>query len=461
MLNFGGRLTQYKEGSIHELWIISYPLILSVLSTNIMLFLDRLILAKYDTHAMNAAVMSSLLFSAFQYGTMGIASISEVFVGQYNGAKKYQKIGEPVWQSIWFSLLTSFMFFPLGIFASVFFTFSPEYLEDGVPFFKTLMFFGPTFPLAAALSSFFVGRGYVKLVMVTTVLSNVLNILLDFLLIFGIENISPALGATGAAIATGVAQTVQVFVLLIVFLKICNQKNYGTNHWHFKPNLFWQTLKVGTPTALSGIIEGAAWGVLTQLLASVSEVHITIFSIADNFFVLFAFGFWGLQKGVTTVAANYIGANREEVVTKTLQSGVKIVLIIMLLLTIPLLFFPEQLFEFFLKQELSFILNEEILKYARVTMLWLWLYLMFDAISWLISGVLTASGDTKFVMIMNSVSAWAFSVLPTYLYVVYLGGSPTVSWALCTLYGLLNVISFFLRYKNKRWGTREAFHVLT
>ena len=460
MLKFGGRLTQYREGSIHELWTISYPLILSILSTNIMLFLDRLILAQYDTRAMNAAVISGLLFSAFQYGTIGIASITEVFVGQYNGAKKYHKIGEPIWQGIWFSLLSCLLFFPLGIFAGNFFISSPEYLEDGVPFFRTLMLFGPAFPLVAALSSFFVGRGYVKLVMVTTILSNVLNILLDFPLIFGVGNLLPPLGATGAAIATGVAQMIQAIVLLAVFLQARNQKAYGTNQWHFKSDMFWQMLKIGTPSALSGIIEGMAWGALTQILASISEMHITIFSIADNFFVLFAFGFWGLQKGITTVSANYIGANREEVVAKTLRSGIKMVFIIMLLLTIPLYFFPEQLMELFLKHDASLILTEEILKHAKTTMIWLWLYLMFDAIAWLISGVLTAAGDTKFVMAMNSFSAWAFSVLPTYFCVVYLGGSSTISWALCALYGLLNVISFFLRYKNKRWQTLEAFHAL-
>lgn len=459
MSNFRGKLTRYSEGSIQELWAISFPLILSVLSINTMIFLDRLILAKYDTRAMNAAVVAGLVFSIFQYGAMGIAAISEVFVGQCNGAKKFRKIGEPVWQMIWFSLMTCLLFVPLGLYAGPLFIPNPEYVADGIPFFKWMMLFGPAFPLVAALSSFFVGRGRVKLVMSTTILSNVLNVCLDFLLIFGVDGLFDPLGAKGAAIATGVAQTMQAIVLLAVFLRKKHQLTHGTGHWQFKPKLFYQEICVGVPSALSSIIELSAWSMLAQILTSVSEAHITLFSIGDSFFVLFTFGFWGLQKGITTVVSNYIGANREEMIGPCLRSGVKIVLGIMLVFTIPLFFFPEVLAKQFLNEEA--LLNEELMGHATLAMRWLWVYFMLDAMAWLITGVLTAAGDTKFVMMMNGVSAWVFSVIPTYFFVVYMDGSPVVTWILCALYGFLNSLCFYLRYRSKRWAQELPLHAMT
>jgi len=135
MINVRGQLTRYSEGSLRELWTISYPLILSMLSVNIMIFIDRLILAKYNTGAMNAAVVSGLIFNIFQCGTVGIASISEVFVGQYNGANKYEKMGEPVWQMIWFSVMTAALFVPLGLFAGPLLIRNPDYAADGISFF--------------------------------------------------------------------------------------------------------------------------------------------------------------------------------------------------------------------------------------------------------------------------------------------------------------------------------------
>lgn len=460
MSNMRGNLTQFTEGSVKELWAISFPLILSMFSINVMTFVDRLILARYDIRAMNAAVVAGLVFSIFQFGAMGIAAVSEVFVGQYNGANKYRKIGEPVWQMIWFSLMTSLFFIPMGLWAGQLFIPNPEYAADGIPFFKWMMLFGPAFPLVTALSSFFVGRGSVTLVMITTVLSNVLNILLDFLLIFGVQDLIPAMGASGAAIATGASQAVQAILLVAIFLHRRHREKHGTGEWVFKPKLFWQVLKVGFPSAMSSIIELSAWSVLAQILASKSDAHITLYSIGDSFFVLFTFGFWGLQKGITTVVANYIGAGREDLKGKCLVSGIKIVVAIMLLFSIPLCFFPEALVNQFLNPEASLEMNQELMAYATIAMRWLWLYFILDAISWLICGVLTAAGDTKFVMIMNSISAWVFAIIPSYFIFTYLNTSPVVTWIICAGYGLLNSFSFFLRYRSQGWYKKEPLHAL-
>lgn len=453
-------LTRHPEGSIQELWAISFPLILSILSINVMTFIDRLILAKYDIRAMNAAVVAGLVFSIFQFGTVGIAAISEVFVGQYNGAKKFSRMGEPVWQMIWFSLMTTLIFWPLGLYAGPFFIPNPEYVADGIPFFKWMMIFGPSFPLATALASFFVGRGRVKLVMTVTILSNVLNVCLDFILIFGIEGFLDPMGAQGAAIATGVSQMLQALVLFCVFLRRRHRETHGTCEWRICSKAFMRAIYIGVPSSLSSIIELSAWSVLAQILANVSEAHITIFSICDSFFVLFSFGFWGLQKGMTALVANYIGANREEMIGACLRSGIKIVFGIMLIFTIPLFFFPEVLVQQFLNSD-NPVINEELMQHAAVAMKWLWVYFMLDAVSWLICGVLTAAGDTKFVMIMNGMSAWLFSIVPTYIFVVYLGGSPVVTWMLCALYGFLNTISFYFRYRSKRWCADQPLHALS
>jgi len=459
-LRSSGQLTLYPEGSIQELWAISFPLILSIFSVNLMYFLDRLILAQYDTHAMNSAVVAGLVFSIFQYGTIGIASISEVFVGQYNGAKKLSRIGEPVWQTIWFSIMTIFLFIPLALFAGPYLIPNPEYQSEGIPFFKTLMFFGPTFPLVASLSSFFVGRGRVKLVMVTTILSNVLNVTLDFVFIFGVPDVIPALGAKGAALATGISQAVQTIVLFTFFLNRTHREAYGTGFWQFNPKLFWQSFQLGVPNSISSIVELSAWSILALILASISDMHLTVFSIGESFFTLFAFGFWGLQKGITTVASNYFGAHHDDKISETLSSGVKIVLIIMLIFAIPMLIFPDPLISQFLNPSESPLQNAELQNYLVIALRWLWVYFLLDAIAWLISGVLTAAGDTKFVMVMNSISAWAFSVAPTYVVVSYFDGSPVITWTLSAVYGLLNSVSFYLRYRKRR-GCSIPLYALT
>ena len=63
-----GKLTPYLEGSIKEVLHVSGPLMISYLSGYLMLFVGRVILARFSTEAMNAAATISLVCYIFDYG---------------------------------------------------------------------------------------------------------------------------------------------------------------------------------------------------------------------------------------------------------------------------------------------------------------------------------------------------------------------------------------------------------
>lgn len=451
--------TLFPAGSIQELWAISLPIMLSLLSANSMIFFNRLILAQYSTTAMNAAVLATSIFSIFQLGSIGIATITEIFVAQSNGAKHFYRLGDPVWQMVWFSLLTSIFFIPLGIWGGQYFIVNPDYQADAIPCFQWLMFFGPLFPLCGALSSFFIGRGCVKLVLINTVICNVLNILLNMIFVFGIDDWIPPLGAKGVAFAMGTAQTILAVLLGAAFLSKTNRKNFGTGHWKFKPRLFMKSFSIGFPNAISSTVEYAAWATLTQILAAASDMHLTVFSISDSVFYLFVFAFWGLQKGVTNLAANYIGAKQEYVISKILRSGMAIIFVMMLFLIIPLFIFPDVLINLFMDGET--MNNPELREHLIRSLHWVWGYCFVDAFAWLFCGVLMARGDTTFVMIMNTITAWAISIIPLHFALTHFSGTPTAIWFLFVVYGFTNALAFYLRYKHKRWRLRAPLHAAT
>src|SRR5271154_819728 len=96
-------LTSHPEGSIRELWRISFPLMISTFASLLMIFTDRIFLARYSLSDLNASVTAGTLAWAIISGLGMITAMSEVFVAQYNGAKRYDKLGAPVWQMIWFA----------------------------------------------------------------------------------------------------------------------------------------------------------------------------------------------------------------------------------------------------------------------------------------------------------------------------------------------------------------------
>lgn len=126
-------------------------------------------------------------------------------------------------------------------------------------YFQWLICFTPLASLAGALSTFYIGRGKVKFVTCVIIGANVINVFLDVFLIFGVESFIKPLGVVGAALATGISQTLQACILLVAFLRKKNRKRHGTNHWRFNKDLFKQCLKVGIPSAAAQTMELMAW----------------------------------------------------------------------------------------------------------------------------------------------------------------------------------------------------------
>ncbi len=417
-----------------------------------MLFFDRLILAQYSTTAMNAAVAAGIMCITLGFFVYGIAAISEVFVGQYNGANKPEKLGEPVWQMIWLCIFAWICFIPIAVWGGA--PLLAKTLEpDGVPYIKVYMLFGALLPMSGAIAGFFVGQGRTQIILVASVIGNVVNLILDIFFVFGVEGWIPSMGTKGAALATGIGLLVQVLILLAMFLSPHNRKAHNTHIWKFIWDPFWKCVKVGTPSAVSHLLELAAWSILTNVVALVSDAHITVYAVGQTLFILFTFGVEGLYKAIIAISSNYIGANRHDVIPETMRAAVRLTVIASSLLLIPLIIWPEPLIYVCLGDYTGSMPFDTIVGLIKTSLIFVWFFFIADMLAWTSIGVLTGAGDTKFVMVANAITSWSFALVPTYTLVVIMGYGPVTPWILAVVYGGLNALVFYLRYKGGKWKT--------
>lgn len=444
-------LTKYEEGSIRELWKISFPLMLNSFSVMFMLFIDRLLLAKFSTAAFNAAVNATTLGWGFMAAWIVLAGIAEVFVAQYNGAGEKNKLGEPVWQMIWLSLASIFFFFPMSFWGPEFFygAGNQHYLEK--QYFSIMMLFAPVFPLYSALCSFYIGQGKTLLITFLSLAANIVNAILDYILIFGIEGWIPSLGITGAAIATSIGGVFEVVVLGFCFLSEKTHETFGTRNYSFSLTSMWQCIKVGLPGAVFVGIEIFGWACFYLIMTMLGESYITIAGICQSVAILFFFLAEGISKAVTAIAGNLIGAKRAFIIDKVLYSGFRL----------HILFFFGFLFLYYLSND--FVIRQfmsdkdfasiELRSSAAICLFFMIVYLLFEGIRMLYSGILTAAGDTYFLLVAGSLSVWVLMVLPNYLLMI--GEKANIEWYIGTwiFYSILAAAIYHWRYIKGHWQT--------
>jgi len=440
-------LTRYPEGSIRELWSISLPLMISSLASLFMIFTDRIFLAHYSTGALNASVNAGTLAWAMMAGVGMITAMSEVFVAQYNGAKLTKRLGVPVWQMIWFALFSLAFFLPMAIWGAPALFSGDRYGDLEIPYFRWLMIFGPSYALMMAFSGFFIGRGKTKTLIWLAIVTNLINILFDWTLIFGIPGLVPEMGIQGAAIATCLGYLFESAALAYLFLKKENRIQFGTARWHLNWGEMKKCCKIGVPQGVFCALEIFGWAVFYWMMTDLGEKHITISSICQSFTILLSFFYDGLSRGAAAVAGNFIGSKRYHLVGKVLKSGSLLLLLFSLASALILVVDPIDTVRLLFIQHP----DESIVDSLKICMMFAFTYIFFDGLRWIFSGLLVAAGDTFFLLIAGSLSVWVFLLAPVYFIVVKQSLAVEYAWGLTVLYAALFFIIYGIRFKQGSW----------
>ena len=418
---------------------------------SLMLFFDRLLLSRYSVSALDAAAMAGTLAFAFLILPITISAISEVFVGRYNGEGRHHALGWPVWQMGWFALmlipiclLVGWALPPLAFEES-------NYAQKAV-YFKYIMAIGPLFIATTAVAGFFIGTGRVRVITVTAIISNCINIILDSLLINGWGAL-PALGIRGAAIATAIAEFSHLFILVSLFLSHDNRKGKGTGDWHFEKGIFTEAIRVGFPSGLGLSLEITVHYAFFYLMERVGQHQLTIAALTQSFFLLLIFTYEGLSKGVTAICSNLLGSNSERtLLLRVIHSALLIHTIFALILTTTVYFCYDDIVTLFLNQrEEGQLLMPTLITQIQWAFGWLCIFYLFDGYARVFIGMLTAAGDTAFILYTNVTANIAFYLVPLVISTIYFGRGTATAWMIIAFYGCTITTIFRYRYYSERW----------
>lgn len=439
----------FQSFSTFATFRVAFPLMLVALSSNMMLFFGRMVLAKYDIHAMNAAASTVLICNVFQVAGLSITAMAEVFVGQNNGAGNLKQVPNAVWQMIWFSFALSLLFVPIAIWGGGLLI-ANRFQELGLGYFQITMLGGFLVPLLGALASFFVGTGNTTPLIISAVMANITNAYLNITLVFGVSGVISPMGADGAAIATVVALGAQVLFLAGVFVSRSNHAVFNTRLPTFDKWQMLECLKVGFPNALSRMIEIAGWATIVAYLSTVDERYVTVQTLCHSLIIMFMFAVEGLSKGVTAIVSNAIGQGAYSAINTIVKSAGNILIVILIGLWFILWHAPEATILKVMNQ--AQFVDSDLIRYVTLAFKGLWVYFAFNGLSLIIWGVLTAGGDTKFIMWCNTISTWVFAVIPVYVWVENFPATPAIPYQyIAPVYGFLAFLIVAVRFYSKRW----------
>lgn len=448
-----------------EVLAVGTPLMVSMGSSTLMQFTDRIFLGRHDVNELAAAVPGGLaaflLISLF----MGAASCVGVLVAQYHGACRPERVGPALWAGVWFSLASGVLLAALAGLGGPLFDLAghPESVRElEVDYFRILTLGGGVLVLSTALSGYFSGLGHTMPVMAVNLIGAAANIPLDYALIFGRLG-APELGIQGAAIATVLGSVITCLLLCLLLLAPEAQNRHRVrSSWRFEADMLGRLMRVGLPAGVQFFLDIMAITGFLLLVGRMGLVALSATNIAFSINSLTYLPVIGLSIAVSVLVGRSQGQGKADLARRAAGNTLFLALCWMVPMGLLFLLAPGPLLDLFQSASTDAALVAAggppfaaIRETGIVLLRYVALYSLADAVSIVYFGALKGAGDTRFVMLTMLAASLGVLILPAwYLVETGLGGIHG-PWLCLSAYICFLAASFGLRFRHGAWAKRS------
>ena len=444
-----------RWSGLAEVLRMAGPIALGSMSWSIMGFVDQVMIAKLGKEALAAAGPAgiwSFTLATFFMGTVGCVA---TFVAQSIGRGRPSDCGRYAWQGIYLSLgagLVALALWPVSDSFFVFMGHGAEVARLETIYFKIRLFSYIFIAWQMALSSFFQAIGRPMIATWASIAGNVVNILLDYLLIFG-PWIFPAWGIAGAAVATVVALLVQTLMLQTIFMRPGMDRRYNTRGgWRLDGTKLAELFRIGWPAGATHFLDVANWAIFIGFIVGrLGETVLAANNAALNFMSLCFIPALAINQAIAPIVGVWIGRARFDMVKARTYTALKVNMVYMSLMGIVLAVFAKPLIKIFFSDD------PEVLRLGHTLIIMAAFFQLFDAVNITVSGALRGAGDTRWMAWVAFIGAYVV-FLPcatTLAHVLGLGALGAWMGAMVYIASLSGVYLF--RFRRERWHDIRIF----
>ena len=382
---------------------LAFPVVMAELGWMTMGLVDTLMVGRLSPEAIGAVGIGTSLFMGVCIFGMGLLLGLDTLVSHAFGASRVDDCHRWLLHGVALSLLLSAPITGIVLALSAALAgwgLHPDVLRLTQPYLNVLAWSIPPLLLYASFRRYLQGMGVVRPVMIALVLANILNVFVNWLLIFGRLG-APAMGVRGSAWATVCARVVMAGVLLGVILYREHGRRPGLfeTSLRIEPSRMRQLLALGLPAAGQVTLEVGVFAAATALAGRLAPASLAAHQIAIN---LAAFTFM-VPLGVASAGAVRVGqAVGRRDPAGAARSGWTAILFGALFMSsaaAAFLIVPRTLIGAFTSDASVVAIGVSLLFVGAV-------FQLFDGLQGVATGVLRGLGDTRSPMLWNLAGHW-------------------------------------------------------
>lgn len=405
-----------------EIISLAWPSITEQILEMMVGMVSTIFMGRIGTYAVAAIGMINMLMGFLQTVFSGLSIGTTVIIARVTGEGNKEDAKRALVQSGYMAIVVGVLLATFGRLFSgqllgLFFGGAErEVFNAGIGYFNIVLINLPFLVLDIIVSGAMRGAGDTKTPMYITGGVNVLNIILNTALIFGVPALHiPAFGIVGSAIAVTTSRIIGVTVRVLV---LYNFKGLKLNmsikdDYTMRPEMMKRIINVGVPGFIEQVVMQGGFLVLQIIIVTLGTVSMAAYQIGININALAFFPIFGFSIANTTLVGQSLGEKNYKKAETYAYEGLKIAMAVAFVIGILMAVFAKHLAGWYSSDPL-------VIKEAVGIVCTFGLIEPMLAVLNLCSATLKAAGDINYVMITSFVGLWTFRVMLSFLLIKWL-----------------------------------------
>jgi len=434
------------------IFILAVPMVLEMVMESVFAVVDIFFVSKLGPDAVATVGLTESVMTVVYAIGIGLSMATTALVSRRIGEKKKKEAGVVAFQAILLGVFVSlFIAVPGVIFAKDFLIImgaTEKMAEEGYLYPAVMFGSNVVVMLLFIINAVFRSSGDAAISMRVMWFANIINIILDPLLIFGIGPF-PELGIMGAAVATSIGRGIAVLYQFYLLFRGNHRIKLYFDSLKVKFDVMWQILKISGGGIMQNLVATSSWIFLVRIIAVSGPEALAGYTIAIRIIIFMLLPAWGLSNAAATLVGQNLGAKKPERAEKTVWVTGYVNMAFMGIMGLALFLFPEFWIRLFIADPL--VIENGILALRIIS-----IGFLFYALGMVMMQGFNGSGDTTTPTKINLVSFWLFEIpLAWFLAIVLNWGLTGASIAIVCAESFLALSALYLFRKGK-WKLREV-----